>query len=89
MMNVSNIKTFPNASSPVQLSANKALRFLLIIQQKFMHEVHLFFQDKVTNPRCERFARSPFVKDCYVPPEGCSKECMDQAANNKCPRQVK
>ena len=83
MMNVNSIKTFPNASNPVLPSANKASRYAFPPRSP---EVYPFFQDKVTNPSCERFASSPFVPMCYYTP--CSKECMDQAANNKCPSQV-
>ena len=41
---------------------------------------------QVENPQCERFASSPAVPSCYYTP--CSQECMDQAKDNKCPRQV-
>ena len=41
---------------------------------------------QVENPQCERFASSPAVPNCYYTP--CSQECMDQAKDNKCPRQV-
>ena len=41
---------------------------------------------QVENPQCERFASSPAVPSCYYTP--CSQECMDQAQDNKCPRQV-
>ena len=53
-----------------------------------LHLVHLssFHIMQVENPQCERFASSPAVPSCYYTP--CSQECMDQAQDNKCPRQV-
>ena len=86
MMNVKSLKTFPNASSPVLLDANKVSRYVLVSSLFFSSSS--LSQDKETNPSCERFAGSPFVPMCYLPPKGCSRECMDQAANNKCPSQV-
>ena len=87
MMSVKDTRMFLNASSPVLKSANKVSRYAFV--SSILPRVMDFFsQDQVTNPSCERFAASPFVPMCYLPPKGCSRECMDQAANNKCPRQV-
>ena len=85
-MSVKSIRTFPSASSPVLLGASKVSRYVLV--SSLYLSCSSLSQDKETNPSCERFAASPFVPECYLPPEGCSRECMDQAANQKCPRQV-